>query len=132
MDINAMRSRTSLVIVALAVGASLSACNALTGVDDLEVDGDTAKTGNPSGTGGGGGAGTGGSGIGGVGLAGSGTGAQPPAPELVEAQGVTITEIAVYQGVKRPLMQNGAASTSKTPIVAGRDAFFRVFYTTDG
>ena len=46
---------------------------------------------------------------------------------LGDAVGVDITEIALYQGVKRPLMANGAAVTSGIPIVAGRDALIRVF-----
>jgi len=50
---------------------------------------------------------------------------------LVGAAGVTITQVAIYQGVKRALMLDGAQASSPIPLVAGRDAFLRIFYTTD-
>ncbi len=46
---------------------------------------------------------------------------------------LTLSQIAVYQTVKIPVMQNGtevAAAARKTDIVAGRDASFRLFFTT--
>ena len=55
---------------------------------------------------------------------GSGTTAQT-------AQGVSIQEVAIYQGVKRSLMVGGQAVDSDVPLVAGRDALVRVFYATD-
>jgi hypothetical protein len=45
---------------------------------------------------------------------------------------VTIGDIAVYQGVKRPLVTNGGLASSDIPVVAGRDALVRVFAHTDG
>jgi hypothetical protein len=62
---------------------------------------------------------------------GGGTGSGNLPPKLVAAPGVTINEIAVYQGVKVPLMAGGMPATSQTPIVVGRDAMLRVFVTTD-
>jgi hypothetical protein len=44
-----------------------------------------------------------------------------------DAVGVSISDIAIYQGVKRSLMQ-----PTNTPVVAGRDAMIRVFTQTDG
>ncbi len=130
-----MLHRRSLLTAALLFvgGSSLFACNAITGVDDLVI-GDV-----PSGTGGAGQTSTTGTGIVGVGQGGSsvvstgamGTGASPPVDVLVDAAGVSIDEIAIYQGVKRPLMQGGVAASSSIPVVAGRDALMRVFVSTD-
>ncbi|WP_156338500.1 hypothetical protein [Chondromyces crocatus] len=53
-----------------------------------------------------------------------------PTP-MVGAAGVSVREVALSQGVKRPLMQNGVASSSTIPIVFGRDAVLRVFYDVD-
>ncbi len=58
-------------------------------------------------------------------------GIELPPPRLIATVGVTIKEIALYQAVKRPLMADGAAATSDTPIVAGRDALLRVFVDVD-
>jgi hypothetical protein len=52
----------------------------------------------------------------------------PPTP-MVGVEGVTIHEVAVYQGVKRTLAQGGQALTSNVPLVAGRDALVRISYT---
>ncbi|MFT3770771.1 MAG: hypothetical protein QM820_35560 [Minicystis sp.] len=113
------RSLLALGTVA-SCAALLAACNSVTGVNDLTVAGGTGSSGNPTGNGGNGGTG-------------SGTGGDvPPAPVLVPAQGVSIQEIAIYQGVKRSLM-GGTPSTSGivVPVVAGRPALLRVFVTTD-
>lgn len=115
----------------LASGVSLAACNSFTGVEDLFVD---------QGKGGGGSDGGGGSGPGPTGTGGqmtttsSGTTTTPPDPTdpLVEASGVGIEQIALYQGVKAVLMQNGADGGNKVPLVAGRDALMRLFLTVDG
>lgn len=54
-----------------------------------------------------------------------------PADTLVNAAGLSITAIDLYQGVKRPLMANGAPVTgSTTSIVAGREALIRVWVST--
>jgi hypothetical protein len=64
------------------------------------------------------------------GAGGTGSGASS-GPNLVGAQGVRITQIAIYQGSKRVLMQDGADATSTVPLIAGRDAVVRVFYAVD-
>jgi hypothetical protein len=57
---------------------------------------------------------------------------QPPEPKFGPAGGVSITEVAIYQGIKRTLAKDGAPQTSDIPLVAGRDAMIRVFYATTG
>jgi hypothetical protein len=102
-----------------------AACNALTGADDLRIEGEDGTDG--------GGASVSQGPSSGAGLAGpgsSGTGMQ--GPPLVGAAGVTLREIVMYQGVSRPVMTAGAPATSDIPIVQGRDALFRLFYDTDG
>ncbi len=47
------------------------------------------------------------------------------------ADGVIISSIELYQGVRRPLMENGVPSETAVPIILGRDALFRIFYHTD-
>ncbi len=47
------------------------------------------------------------------------------------AAGVELTEIALYQGVKRSLVVSGEQVDSDVPIIAGRDGLVRVFYQTD-
>ena len=88
-----------------------SACNALTGADAVVL-------------------GTGGSSAGGNGSGDGGPGAGVP-QSAGPADGVSITAISLYQGVRRPLMENGAAASSNLPIIAGRDALLRIFYATD-
>lgn len=53
-------------------------------------------------------------------------------PELGDAAGVRIDEIAVYQGVKRTLIADGEEVDSDVPLIAGRDALVRVFVSSDG
>ncbi|EYF06051.1 M66 family metalloprotease [Chondromyces apiculatus] len=114
--------RLYALLAALTSGAF--ACNALTGADDLtirDLDGATGAGGttvSSTGTNMGTGAGS------------SGTVIVDPTP-MVGAAGVNVREISLYQGVKRPLMENGVASTSTLPVVFGRDALIRVFYDTD-
>lgn len=64
-----------------------------------------------------GGAGTGGS---------TGSTTTSSGPALAAASGVTITQVAIYQGPKRPLF-GGTPGAVTVPIVAGRDALVRVF-----
>jgi hypothetical protein len=122
----------------LLTGATpLVACNSLTGIDDLVV-GNSAGAGGTTGAGSAGGNASGPGPTSGTGtdavtsgeVASSSTGAPPPT--LVAAQGVTINQIAIYQAVKRVLMQGGSAPTSKVPVVAARPALVRVFATADG
>jgi hypothetical protein len=52
------------------------------------------------------------------------------------AQGITISEIAVFQAGKIPVMQNGTAVAPRTAqgaeIIQGKDSLFRVYVTVDG
>jgi hypothetical protein len=59
-----------------------------------------------------------------------GGGETTPETKYVGAAGVTVNQVAVYQGVKRVLAQDGVQVASNVPLVAGRDALLRVFYTT--
>ena len=112
--------RRSLVFLALTVGLcpALAACNALTGADDLVIKDGDGRGGNGSSNGSGNGAGAG---------SGETTGATMGEP-MAAATGVNLREVALYQGVKRPLMAGGARADSDVPIVQGRDALLRVFY----
>ncbi len=51
--------------------------------------------------------------------------------DVIGAPGVTIEEIAVYQGVKRTLVAAGELVDSDVPLIEGRDALVRVFYAID-
>lgn len=52
-------------------------------------------------------------------------------PSLVGAAGVTVHRVAIYQGVERTLELDGAPQTPAVPLIAGRDALVRVFYSID-
>lgn len=57
--------------------------------------------------------------------------APPPAPAL--AQGLPITGIALFQGVKVDLVKNGTrVDTRNAPVVAARPGMLRVYVTPDG
>lgn len=122
-----------LSVVALLVG-----CNFLTGADELtvrdgeELGGDDASGGAP-GNGGGPGQGPGpgpGPGPGAGGSSGEGAGT-PVGPEG-DATGVSIQEVAFYQGVKSTVWANGGAQSPTVSIVAGRPAVVRVFASASG
>lgn len=135
----------ALAIGAVATGHLVAGCNMITGADGLTVgdaDDDSAADGGPSGAGAGdvgqGAAGPTGSGQGAgeVGAGGDpGTGAGGPTgaggdePPIVggAADGVTVTDLELYQPLRVPLM-----GSSDIPVVAGRDALVRVYYQTDG
>src|SRR3954447_21488770 len=51
---------------------------------------------------------------------------------FVAVSGVSITEIALYQGIKIDLMLGGQPAASGVPVVRGRDALVRVFVAIDG
>jgi hypothetical protein len=68
------------------------------------------------------GAGTGGAGTGGGGTGGS-------TADFVGVHGLSVTQVAVYQGPERILALGGAAQPPTVPLVAGRDAMVRIFYT---
>jgi len=109
-------------------------CNAFTGASDYEIadvddnrnegidetEGSSASSGESS------------SSSGGQQTGSSSSGGPIENGPLAPADGVQITSIALYQGVKRPLMQGGAATSSTVPIVANRPAMLRVFYAVDG
>jgi hypothetical protein len=78
----------------------------------------------------GGGAGTAGNGQGGGSTAGAG--GMTPTENLVGAPGISVKQVAVYQGVKRVLMNDGSPQSSDVPLVAGRDTMFRIFFNVDG
>lgn len=104
-----MPRRSLPALAPLAAGVvALAACNAITGVNDLNLPG------------------AGGSG------AGESSSSGIEVFPKVAAQGVTISEIAIYQGVKRTLTGGAAPSSGVTvPVVAGRPALLRVFVTVD-
>lgn len=108
---------------------SAAACNMISGADGIEFVEAGKVAPAPTTTAGSGGSSansTGGSEPTGSPSESSGSGMTP---QLVLADGVTITELKLYQGIERPLMKNGASVSSDVPIVAGRQAFLRVFYT---
>jgi hypothetical protein len=129
-----------ILVALLGCAAAPGGCNALTGADDYTIDndsdddddGDDDGNDGPSGPGGPtGGETTGGETTGGEATSSGGsTGEQPGT--LGAAPGVYITEVALYQAVKRPLMQGGQPASSSVPVVAGRDALVRVFTSVDG
>ncbi|MBK8258285.1 MAG: hypothetical protein IPK82_37155 [Polyangiaceae bacterium] len=120
---------------ALAIGAAVAAsplagCNLLTGAENLELYAEGESGGNGGKGGSGAGTGAGPTGTGGDSTT---TTTTPPVVEMYgDAPGVTITQLAMYQGVKRPIMENGAASSTKVPVVAGREGVLRAFVATDG
>jgi len=125
-----------LSVVLLAM-SGLAACNLVTGaagltVEDGEKDhGSGAGAGDPvGGTGAGGTTGQGGTGTGTSSQGGGGN--APPVEQMNAVDGVSMTKISIYQGVERPLMENGSPASSATPVVAGREALVRVFYAVDG
>ena len=55
---------------------------------------------------------------------------EPPPPAikpLTAVPGLEITEIALYQGIKRPLALAGQSVTSTIPVIAGRASVLRIF-----
>ena len=91
---------------------SLAACNLVTGAGDLSVADDGSS-----------------SGAGGNGSGGQGTGAGVSNNDLLPTDAASITAIEMYQSVRRPLMEGGAAASSTVPLVAERDAMMRIHYT---
>jgi hypothetical protein len=104
---------------------AIGACNAVTGAGDLRLDDDESGS-SASSSSGNGAVGAGGAG---AGAGGAGTGAGINTQDLLPSDAVSITSIDLYQGVRRPLMANGAAASSNVPIVAQREALMRIGYT---
>jgi hypothetical protein len=114
-------------LLAVAVAAA-PACNVLSGADDLDIAGDGAGGDDESW-----GDGTTAQTSSGAGDATGGGPAEPPAGEIWwDAPGVTLTQIALYQGVKRPLMEGGLPASSTVPVVGGREGLLRAWVATDG
>lgn len=136
-----MRTAGSLrnaFLLLVACSASVGACNLITGVNDLQLEDDLGggANGGTAGSSGDGGTRPSTGGAGGTGGASTTTGSAGAAGTMttnlpVDASGVTITQIAIYQGVKETLMMNGQAADDGVPIVAGRDALVRVWLNTD-
>ena len=124
-----MLPRTLLAAAPLV--ALLAACNDITGVNGLVLPGGSSGAGAGSGSGAGNG-GSSGAGAGGAGQGGAGAGGTTTGPVLGAATGVTITQVAIYQGPKRLLMGGTQSGVVTVPVVAGRDALVRVFVQTDG
>lgn len=97
----------------------LVGCNTILGLDDILIDEDATA---------GSGAGSATAANGNTASPSSSTSSQVP---MGLADGVYIESIAIYQGTERPLMAGGVAASSDIPIVAGRKALLRIFYTTD-
>ncbi len=112
------------LVLPLGAAIALASCNLVTGASDLKLTRDNDGDGQ-----GGGAAGAGAWGTGGTPSQGGSAGSQP---DMALVDGVQISSIAIYQGVKRPLMENGVPASSNVSVVAGRDALVRVFYALDG
>lgn len=138
-----LASPSFTALAALGVGLGAAAvgalgCNSVTGVEEVQFDwggAGGANTGNAGNTGTGN---TGNVAQGGAGNTGTGATSQGGAGGTVEpvaesdAVGVTVEDILLYQGVERPLVENGAGVNSNVPVVAGRDALVRVLTQVDG
>lgn len=48
------------------------------------------------------------------------------------AAGITVTDVAVFQGVKVTIVKGGSSATPNAPVVANRDALVRVYVKSDG
>ncbi|MFP6685489.1 MAG: M66 family metalloprotease [Polyangiaceae bacterium] len=137
--------------LAVAATCTIGACNMITGADSLKIGPSIFDEQTPAGSSGAGGHDVGSSGVvgsgtqagatsgvgsGGGDASGSGngstatsTGSGPPVVTgLVD--GVTLVSIDLYQGIRRPIMDNGAPASSSIPVVAGKDGMLRIFYTT--
>jgi len=49
--------------------------------------------------------------------------------DFIGTPGVQITEVAIFQGPKRTLASQGEPVSSEVPLIVGRDALIRVYYT---
>ncbi len=115
-----MRTSGLLLTTTIATMALLGACNSVTGVEDIVFQGQAGDGGSTkTTTGSGGSAGT------------TDTSIPTATPVIADATGVSMTQIALYQGVKATLMLNGTDAGNQVPIVANRDAVMRVWLATD-
>ena len=131
--------RVVLLLCFVSIGAA-PGCNLLTGADDLHASRDGDPSDEPTGAGGAGYVEPGNEGTG-AGPDDGDTetppdpgddGSSPPGPTgpMGFADGVSITDVDLYQGVRRPLVQAGQPAASDLPVVAGRDGLLRIFYQT--
>lgn len=136
---SSLRPTASLLMLAACL--PLAACNLITGADDLVLFGENETGGETGGEGGSGPTGSGsgpttGPGTGGSGSTGGGSTGGSTTTGVTETwedvQGVTITEISLYQGVKRQLMAGGQSVSTSVPVVAGREGLLRAFVVPDG
>ncbi len=127
-------TRSWLRIVTLTIAAAgLLGCNMITGADAIVFDDEGDGSGDHSQGTGGQGVGLSGTGLTGAGGTGAGTGTGGgTTAEMSWTNGVSLTDVVVYQSVSRPIMQGGVTTQSDIPIVANRDALIRVFYSVDG
>ena len=132
----ATASVAALASLGLACGGALG-CNSVTGVEDVAFDWGGSGPGGAN-TGNAGNTGTGATSQGGAGNTGTGAMSQGGAGGSIEpvaesdAVGVTVDDILLYQGVERPLVENGSSVSTSVPVVAGRDALVRVLTQVDG
>lgn len=114
-------------------------CNLVSGAGDLTIGTGEAGTGSSGETSSGSGPGSSSSGAGagssssasGGGLDGAG-GDGPIDTPTGYADGAVVTDLDLYQALRRPIVENGQPASSNIPIVAGKAAMLRVFYETDG
>ncbi len=109
----------SSLLAAISALTILVGCNTILGLDDILIDEDSTA---------GSGAGSANAANGNTANPSSSTSSQVP---MGLADGVYIQSIAIYQGTERSLMAGGVAASSDIPIVAGRKALLRIFYTSD-
>lgn len=132
-----MRSVGRLIGTAALAVTFGAGCNALTGAGDLTIGqgsntnasgGGSSTGGSSSSSNGAGGSSSTGPGVGGGGIGGNG----PIDTPMGLADGAYVTDIDLYQAIRRPLVEDGQAASSDIPVVAGKPATVRVFYETDG
>ena len=125
-------ARWAIVLCAAVIAGG--GCNMITGADTLTTRPaatDGTSDGNNDDPGTGGASTVDGSG-GNIDVGGGHTGGGDVAPApMAYADGVTLTDIDLYQAIRRPVVEDGQAAASDIPIVAGKDALMRIFYTTD-
>lgn len=126
----AMRAPALPLVLA---GLLLSACNVLTGADQFVIDPNDESDGKGDGDGDGNGDGDGetdgsGAGVGTGGNSGTGgTTSTGPVETLGDATGVSVTQVAFYQGVKSTVFANGNVMNPSLRLVANRPAVARVW-----
>ncbi len=140
--VRALRAVSNRALLSLcAIAVSTWGCNLVTGASGLVIDEQASPAanarsgpGNDSTRSGAGGGSTNSelattSGQGGASSSSVGGGGTTASMEAVD--GATVTRVVLYQGVSRPIMQDGQDVNSDTPIIEGREALLRVFYQSD-